>query len=132
MSHIAEQLLRRKLRYRDLVGARVRLVQRLETFGRVCFMSGSIMDVANTYRGSFSLSLLKGAQPTLSLVADGPPERRRAIGGVPAAAVELLKCRVCGCDPLHACQGQDGPCSWSLKNPTLCTACEAKGAPDAS
>lgn len=122
MSHIAEQLLRRKLRYRDLVGARVRLVQRLETFGRVCFMSGSIMDVANTYRGSFSLSP----------VADGPPERRRAIGGVPPAAFELLKCRVCGCDHLHACQGQDGPCSWSLKNPTLCTACEAKGAPDAS
>jgi len=30
MSHIAEELHARKLRYRDLVGARVRLVQRLE------------------------------------------------------------------------------------------------------
>jgi hypothetical protein len=31
------------------------------------------------------------------------------------------KCRVCGCDDLHACVTKDGPCHWV--EPDLCSAC---------
>ncbi len=33
----------------------------------------------------------------------------------------LSKCKVCGCDELHACRGADGPCSWVSLN--LCSRC---------
>lgn len=34
---------------------------------------------------------------------------------------DLSKCKVCGCDELHACRGDDGPCSWISLN--LCSRC---------
>ena len=34
---------------------------------------------------------------------------------------DLSKCKVCGCDELHACRGADGPCSWVSLN--LCSRC---------
>lgn len=34
---------------------------------------------------------------------------------------DLSKCKVCGCDELHACRGADGPCSWVSIN--LCSRC---------
>jgi len=38
--------------------------------------------------------------------------------------MEMRKCRVCGCDDLHACWTEDGPCYWVEEN--LCSACASK------
>lgn len=32
-------------------------------------------------------------------------------------------CRVCGCDDLHACVGEDGPCHWPDPKDDICSAC---------
>lgn len=83
------------------------------TRGGILFPRGLVMDVVHTYRGRFGLRNWK--QP-------GSADITR----VHSSAFELVKCRVCGCDHLHACRGPDGPCSWSTSDPELCTACEGK------
>lgn len=37
----------------------------------------------------------------------------------------LMHCYVCGCDEMHACETEEGPCGWADDH--LCTACDDAG-----